>query len=89
MLFDVTHLTDYRYSEPVSEAYVEARLTPPHRKEQEILSHRIEFSPGAGTSDYVDYFGNTATFYSMTLRHERLTVTNRMTVRTSPHHPAE
>jgi transglutaminase-like putative cysteine protease len=90
MLFDVTHLTDYRYSEPVSEAYVEARLTPPHRKDQEILSHGIEFSPAAGTSDYVDYFGNTTTFYSMTLRHERLTVTNRMTVRTRlPQPPQE
>ncbi|MFA7344993.1 MAG: transglutaminase family protein [Terrimicrobiaceae bacterium] len=82
MLFDVLHLTDYRYTEPVSEAYVEARLTPPPRKEQEILAHSIDFSPGAETSGYVDYFGNTATFYSMTLRHERLTVTNRMTVRT-------
>ena len=89
MLFDVIHLTDYRYSEPVSEAYVEARLTPPHRKEQEILAHSIDFSPEAGTSNYVDYFGNTATFYSMTLRHARLAVTNRMTVRTRPHHRPE
>lgn len=82
MLFEVVHTTDYRYREPVSEAYLEARLTPPHREEQEILSHRIEFLPDAGLSNYVDYFGNTTTFYSMTLRHERLTVTNRMTVRT-------
>lgn len=84
MLFDVAHITDYRYSKAVSEAYVEARLTPPHRPEQEILAHSIDFSPETGLSDYVDYFGNTATFYSMTLRHERLTVTNRMTVRTRP-----
>jgi len=35
-------------------------------------------------SEYRDYFGNAATFYSMTLRHERLKVTNRMTVRTKP-----
>lgn len=84
MLFDVVHITDYKYSNPVSEAYVEARLTPPRRAEQEILTHSIVFSPEAGLSDYVDYFGNTATFYSMTLRHERLTVTNRMSVRTKP-----
>jgi len=89
MIFEVIHLTDYRYSAPVSEAYVEARLTPPHRKEQQILAHSIGFSPEAATSDYVDYFGNTATFYSMTLRHERLVVTNRMTVRTRPHHRPE
>lgn len=87
MLFDVVHITDYRYSVPVSEAYLEARLTPPHRDEQEILAHRIEFQPDAGLSNYVDYFGNTTTFYSMTLRHERLTVTNRMTVRTRARRP--
>ncbi len=84
MLFDVVHITDYRYSDPVSEAYVEARLSPPHREEQAVLAHSIEFSPEGGLSDYVDYFGNTTTFYSMTLRHERLVVTNRMTVRTKP-----
>jgi transglutaminase-like putative cysteine protease len=84
MLFDVIHTTDYRYTEPVSEAYLEVRLTPPRREEQEVLAHRIEFSPQAATSNYVDYFGNTATFYSMTLRHERLTATSRMTVRTHP-----
>lgn len=87
MLFDVVHVTDYRYSEPVSEAYLEVRLTPAHHPGQQVLSHRIEFQPEAGLSNYVDYFGNTATFYSMTLRHERLTVTNRMTVRTGPRPP--
>ncbi len=84
MLFDVVHLTDYRYSDPVSEAYIEARLTPPQRKEQEILAHTIDFAPPAGTSEYEDYFGNAVTFYAMTLRHERLAITNRMTVRTHP-----
>ena len=84
MLFEVVHTTDYRYSVPVSEAYLEARLTPPEREEQEVLSHRIDFHPEAKMSAYRDYFGNAATFYSMTLRHERLMVTNRMTVRTKP-----
>lgn len=84
MLFDVVHVTDYRYSVPASEAYIETRLTPPVRPEQDILSHAIEFLPPAATSSYLDYFGNVTTFYSMTLRHERLVVTNRMTVRTRP-----
>jgi hypothetical protein len=33
-------------------------------------------------STYHDYFGNRVTFYSMTLRHERLSIINRVTVRT-------
>jgi len=87
MLFDVVHTTDYRYSVPVSEAYLEVRLTPAHHPGQEVVSHRIAFHPEAGLSNYVDYFGNIATFYSMTLRHERLTVTNRIIVRTRPRPP--
>jgi transglutaminase-like putative cysteine protease len=66
------------------EAYLEVRLTPPARAEQNVLRHRIEFQPGAEASDYIDYFGNRTTFYSMTLRHRQLKVTNRMTVRTQP-----
>jgi len=90
MLFDIVHVTDYRYRVHATEAYIEVRLTPPLRPEQKVITHDIIFSPSAGTSAYVDYFGNTATFYSMTLRHERLTVTNRMTVSTFPRvKPAE
>jgi transglutaminase-like putative cysteine protease len=66
------------------EAYLEVRLTPPVRPEQEVLRHRIEFHPTAEASDYIDYFGNRTTFYSMTLRHRQLKVTNRVTVRTLP-----
>jgi len=82
MLFEVTHITDYRYGHPASEAYIEARLTPPSLPGQAILSHAIEFQPAMSVSTYEDYFGNTVSFYSMTLRHERLSITNRFTVRT-------
>jgi transglutaminase-like putative cysteine protease len=82
MLFEITHRTDYRYGQPAREAYIEARLTPPVLPSQEILSHAIEFQPATGVSNYRDYFGNEVTFYSMTLRHERLIIVNRLTVRT-------
>jgi transglutaminase-like putative cysteine protease len=82
MLFEINHRTDYRYGQPAREAYIEARLTPPTLPSQEILSHAIEFEPSTGVSTYQDYFGNEVTFYSMTLRHERLTIVNRLTVRT-------
>ena len=84
MLFNVVHTTGYVYADTAMEAYLEVRLTPPVRPEQEVLRHRIEFQPGAQVSDYIDYFGNHTTFYSMTLRHRQLKVTNRMTIRTLP-----
>jgi transglutaminase-like putative cysteine protease len=82
MLFEIVHRTDYRYPAPASEAYIEARLTPVARAGQDILNHAIEFSPETPYSHYTDYFGNRVTFYSMTHRHARLGVVNRMTVRT-------
>jgi transglutaminase-like putative cysteine protease len=84
MLFHVVHTTGYVYGDTAMEAYLEVRLTPPVRPEQEVLRHRIEFHPTAEASDYIDYFGNRTTFYSMTLRHRQLKVTNRVTVRTLP-----
>ena len=87
MLFEITHRTDYRYGHPAREAYIEARLTPPGLPSQEILSHAIDFHPPTGVSTYHDYFGNEVTFYSMTLRHERLTIINKLTVRTKETSP--
>ena len=84
MRFDITHVTDYRYEHPASEAYIEARLTPPSRPAQKILSHAIEFAPDAPVTGYTDYFGNPTVFYSMIRRHERLAVTNRLSVQTAP-----
>lgn len=82
MLFEILHRTDYRYGQPASEAYIEARLTPPRDERQTIVSHEIEFVPGTEVSTYHDYYGNQVTFYSMTLRHEKLAITNKLTVRT-------
>lgn len=83
MRFEITHTTDYRYEHPASEAYVEARLTPPERPTQKILEHGIVFEPGEPVSSYTDYFGNPTVFYSMVKRHDRLVVTNRLGVETS------
>jgi len=84
MLFQIRHTTDYCYEHPASEAYVEARLTPPELPWQRILSHEIVFDPTAPASAYSDYFGNRTVFYSMVRRHGQLTVTNNLTVETAP-----
>lgn len=84
MLFEVSHTTSYRYSDPAMEAYLEVRLTPPESPRQQVLSHRIEFTPPtASLSDYDDYFGNKTTVYSMPLRHQHMKVANQLTVRTA------
>lgn len=84
MRFEILHTTGYRYEEPASEAYIEARLTPPSRPTQRILAHDLIFDPSAPSSSYTDYYGNPTTFYSMVKRHEHLTVTSRILTETSP-----
>ena len=83
MRFEITHTTDYRYECSASEAYVEARLTPPSLLSQKVDRHKITFDPPAPVSFYTDYFGNSVAFYSMVKRHEHLQVINQLRVTTS------
>jgi transglutaminase-like putative cysteine protease len=74
MLFRVTHTTDYRYGEPVAEAYLELRLTPLSRPGQTVQDHHLIIEPASQTSGYRDYFGNEVAFLSLPYRHSRLTI---------------
>ncbi len=82
MLFRVTHITDYRYGEPVAEAYLELRLTPPNREVQNVREHRLMIEPASRTSEYRDYFGNEVSFLSLPYRHSRLTIRSEAIVQT-------
>lgn len=82
MEFEIRHSTDYRYESPAIEAYLEARLTPPNTSRQRVVDHRIEIAPELPTSQYTDSFGNRVDFFSMTLRHARLSITNHLLVET-------
>jgi len=82
MEFDITHTTKYRYGHPAAEAYAEARLRPPQRPGQTVLSHRVEIDPHVKISGYTDHFGNHVEFFSLPFRHNHLVITNRAVVRT-------
>jgi len=82
MLFRVIHITDYRYGEPVAEAYLELRLTPPNREMQSVREHRLVIEPASRTSGYRDYFGNEVSFLSLPYRHTRLTIRSEALVQT-------
>lgn len=83
MVFEIVHSTEYRYSHPALEAYLEVRLTPRENSALKILDHQIVIEPQSPISSYLDYFGNETGFYSMTLRHPRLLIQNRIRVRTA------
>jgi len=77
MLFRVTHQTDYRYTNPVAEAYLELRLTPLNRRNQVVQEHQLAISPAVKISRYDDYFGNDVAFISLPFRHSRLSIASR------------
>jgi transglutaminase-like putative cysteine protease len=82
MLFRVIHTTDYRYGEPVAEAYLELRLKPVSRQGQIVQDHRLTIEPASRTSGYRDYFGNEVAFLSLPYRHSRLTIRSEALVKT-------
>jgi transglutaminase-like putative cysteine protease len=84
MLFKITHTTDYKYSDPVAEAYLELRLTPPVNERQTIFDHEIAIDPVTRVSGYHDYFGNRVDFISLPFRHSRLVIENEAVVETHP-----
>ncbi|GAB4173733.1 MAG: transglutaminase family protein [Terrimicrobiaceae bacterium] len=82
MLFEIVHRTDYRYSQPATEACIEARLTLPTLPTQSIVQQSLEIVPTVGLSGYRDPFGNEVCFFSLAQRHERLSLTLKARVRT-------
>jgi transglutaminase-like putative cysteine protease len=75
MTYRVTHRTTYRYSEPVTLCHNVLRLTPRNHTGQSCLVTELLVEPTpAVMSNYVDYFGNPSTFFTVQDRHQQLTV---------------
>ncbi|MBV9273489.1 MAG: transglutaminase family protein [Verrucomicrobia bacterium] len=83
MLFRVSHTTDYHYTAPVAEAYLELRLKPLNRRDQAVKRHTLNLEPMTETSEYEDYFGNQVSVISLPFRHSRLTIESEAVVSTS------
>ncbi len=87
MKYDVSHVTDYVYSQPVSISHHLLHMTPRPCAHQ--VAHRstlvVEPAP-AVSADGVDYFGNPTTFMIVQTSHEALTVRARslIDVETAP-----
>jgi transglutaminase-like putative cysteine protease len=83
MLFRVSHVTDYHYTAPVAEAYLELRLKPLNRRDQAIKRHTLTLEPTVTPSHYEDYFGNQVSVVSLPFRHSRLVIESEAVVSTT------
>ncbi len=84
MLLEITHDTLFEYSQPVSESYMEFRLTPLTDSSQHLLQHRQRVTPAARVRQYLDAWGNTVSYFNVIAPQERLEVGFSSLVETHP-----
>lgn len=82
MIFELKHETLFEYNAPVSESYLEFRLSPATDSCQRVLQHRCHVSPSRAVRHHLDYLGNTVTTFNILHIHERIQVTFESLVET-------
>jgi transglutaminase-like putative cysteine protease len=76
MNYRVRHITRYTYSQPVAIAHNEVRLTPRSGGLQHVRRTQLAIDPAPSVlSQQVDFFGNTAHFFTLQAPHRAMTVT--------------
>ncbi|HEY3822958.1 MAG TPA: transglutaminase family protein [Bryobacteraceae bacterium] len=75
MIYRVRHLTIYNYEDPVSVSHHILRLTPHNSPRQTCRQSSITITPKPpACTPHKDYFGNTATAFTLIEPHDRLVV---------------
>jgi transglutaminase-like putative cysteine protease len=82
MLFDITHITQYNYDEPVRESVMELWMQPRAAHGQNLLNFNLDIEPLAQVFSYVDSWGNTVRHFDVPHPHTRLTITTHSLVET-------
>ena len=86
-LFEITHISLYQYSLPVSISHNLFRLTPRRLPRQHTLSHSLQIGPIPSTTQVrTDYFNNEVTFATIAETHQELRILARSQIAISPIH---
>jgi len=85
MNYRIVHITEYQYSGSVGLCHNEARLKPRNLPHQTCLSSYISINPmPVDFHDREDFFGNTASYFSIQQYHGKLTITATSEIAISP-----
>jgi transglutaminase-like putative cysteine protease len=86
--YKITHRTVYRYSDVVTSSYGRGFLTPRDSVRQRCLSHELVIEPDAADSSTSrDGYGNISSYFHVTDRHHRLSITSNSVVEVDPPPP--
>jgi transglutaminase-like putative cysteine protease len=84
MYYSIRHLTKFRYSAPVSESIMEARMQPRSEGPQRCLSFQLTVQPRQRVYSYRDYLGNTVHHFDVPGHHRQLTMVAEALVDVQP-----
>jgi len=84
MFYSIRHVTKFRYSAPVSESILEARMQPRSDGPQRCLSFQLSVHPRRRVYSYRDYLGNTVHHFDVPGHHRQLTVVAEALVDVQP-----
>lgn len=88
-VYRITHRTEYGYSDVVTSSYGRGHLTPRDTTRQRCVTNALDIDPvPADRSTSRDVYGNISSYFHVTERHHKLTVTSNSVVEVDPP-PAE
>lgn len=79
----VVHSTGYTYTQPATQSYNEARLTPRSDRKQTVVATRVETTPATRAYRYTDYWGSVVTAFDLHKPHTEFHVVATSVVDTS------
>ncbi|HTW95077.1 MAG TPA: transglutaminase family protein [Tepidisphaeraceae bacterium] len=74
MLLRITHQTDLRYSDLISETVMELRMAPRQEQDQHRLSFALGIGPEAAVTSYFDWLGNTVHMFNISPSHQQVLI---------------
>jgi transglutaminase-like putative cysteine protease len=91
MLYDIRHVTEYAYDEPVRESVMELWMQPRPGHGHHLISFELDVEPRAQIFSYADSFGNSVKHFYVPFPHRRLSITAHSVVeaRAPPLQPQE
>ncbi|MBA3946195.1 MAG: transglutaminase family protein [Herpetosiphonaceae bacterium] len=80
MYYAIRHVTQFRYSAPITESVMEVRMQPRRDGNQHCLSFELVTNPRSRITASRDYLGNIVHHFDIPGQHSQLTITAQATV---------
>ena len=84
MQFAIRYLTEYRYTEPVSDNLNALRVKPATTPHQRADDFGVRIEPETRLHQHLDYYGTTVIEFGISKPHDQLAIDVRARVRTAP-----